>query len=413
MAKDSLGDPIMKKNALGDPIMAKGSTEEAPVTTKNAADDRNMASATAEDYEQPYSFVYHGTVCRARFFDSMRFSLPDVSEASVSEVWKKLSSEDFDVLLSDCFDLKEDLRLGDWGYIDILRTMSEHFLGVGSNEAVLLQMYVLVQSGYKVRIARTGNKLVLLVPFRTDIYTYPYFLLGDGKKYYILDKDAGKQSASYQIFEESFPREKTASLKMPGTPKLSQAKGSEKIFQSRRYQDTFAEVVTNKNLIDFYNNYPVSGKWDDYVRTSLSEEIKNTLYPALRAQINGKTKLEAANILMNFVQTAFEYKTDQEQFGYERPLFGDETFYYPYSDCEDRSILFAILVRELLGLDVVLLHYPSHLATAVNFGNEEVYGSYFDLDGKRYLVSDPTYIGAPVGESMPQFKNSSAEIIKL
>ena len=116
---------------------------------------------------------------------------------------------------------------------------------------------------------------------------------------------------------------------------------------------------------------------------------------------------------MNFVQTAFQYQTDQEQFGYERPLFGDETFYYPYSDCEDRSILFSILVRELLGLDIVLLHYPHHLATAVNFGDEEVYGSYFSINGQKYVISDPTYINAPVGECMPQFQNSSAEIVKI
>jgi len=378
----------------------------APVEVK-------MQEETPLVYGQPYNFVYHGTTCKARFFDSMRFTLSDVSEAAVAEVWKKLSEEDFDLLLSDCFDLKEDLRLGDWGYIDILRVMSEHFLGKESNEAVLLQMYVLAQSGYKVRLAKTGDKLILLVPFRTALYTYPYFVLGDGKKYYILDKEARYQSRSYQIFEESFPREKTASLKMPGTPKLGQERGPQKLFQSRRYQDTFAEVMTNKNLIDFYNDYPVSNNWDDYSRASLSEGIKNTLYPALRAQIKGKTKLEAANILLNFVQTAFNYMTDQEQFGYERPLFGDETFYYPYSDCEDRSILFSILVRELLGLDVVLLHYPHHLATAVNFGDEEVYGSYFNIDGKKYVISDPTYINAPVGECMPQFQNSSAEIIRL
>ena len=29
-------------------------------------------------------------------------------------------------------------------------------------------------------------------------------------------------------------------------------------------------------------------------------------------------------------------------------------YYYPYSDCEDRSILFARLVKDLLGLDVVM-----------------------------------------------------------
>ncbi|MBR6245613.1 hypothetical protein IKR20_08625 [bacterium] len=380
-------------------------TQVAPVEVE-------IPEETPVVYEQPYNFVYHGATCRARFFDSMRFSLPDVSEAAVAEVWMKLASEDSDILLSDCFDLKDDLRLGDWGYIDMLRVMSEHFLGE-SNEAVLLQMFVLAQSGYKVRLARSGDRLILLVPFRTDIYTYPYFILGDGKKYYILDKEACGQSRSYQIYETGFPREKTASLKMPGTPRLGQSKGSGKIFQSRRYQDTFAEVITNKNLIDFYNDYPVSGSWADYVRASLSDEIKNTLYPALRTQISGKTKLDAANILMNFVQTAFQYQTDQEQFGYERPLFGDETFYYPYSDCEDRSILFSILVRELLGLDVVLLHYPQHLATAVNFGDEDVYGTYFVIDGKKFVVSDPTYINAPVGECMPQFQNTVAEIVKI
>lgn len=390
-------------------VNAESCDEPTPV----APVEVEIPEETPVVYEQPYNFVYHGATCRARFFDSMRFSLPDVSEAAVAEVWMKLASEDSDILLSDCFDLKDDLRLGDWGYIDMLRVMSEHFLGEESNEAVLLQMFVLAQSGYKVRLARSGDRLILLVPFRTDLYTYPYFILGDGKKYYILDKEARGQSRTYQIYETGFPREKTASLKMPGTPRLGQERGTQKLFQSKRYQDTFAEVVTNKNLIDFYNNYPVSGNWDDYVRASLSEEIKNTLYPALRAQISGKTKLDAANILMNFVQTAFQYQTDQEQFGYERPLFGDETFYYPYSDCEDRSILFAILVRELLGLEVVLLHYPQHLATAVNFGDEKVYGSYFDLDGRKFVVSDPTYIGAPVGECMPQYRNSSAEIVKI
>ena len=365
------------------------------------------------DYDKQYKFIYHGATGKVRFFDSMRFSLSDVSEASVAAIWKKMASEDFDLMLSDCFDLKKNLRLGDWGYIDILRVMSEHFLGEKSNEAVLLQMYVLVQSGYKVRIAKTCDRLILLVPFRTDLYSYDYFVFDDNMKYYILDKDVRNQNCSYDIYEESFPREKAASLEISGPPRLGKERGTDRIFQSVMYENAMAEVLTNKNLIDFYSGYPMSGNWDNYVHASLSDEIKNTLYPALKAQISGKTKLEAANILLNFAQTAFQYMTDQEQFGYERPFFGDEIFYYPYSDCEDRSILFAILVRELLGLDVVLLHYPEHLATAVNFGDEDVYGSYFNVDGKKYIVSDPTYIGAPVGECMERFQNTNAEIIRL
>ena len=132
----------------------------------------------------------------------------------------------------------------------------------------------------------------------------------------------------------------------------------------------------------------------------------------LKRKIKDLPELEAANVLLDFVQTAFEYRTDQEQFGYERPLFGDELFYYPYSDCEDRSILFSILVRDLLGLDVVMLNYPGHLATAVKF-SEEVPGYYFMVKGEKYVVCDPTYIGASAGDCMPQFVETSAVIVDI
>jgi uncharacterized caspase-like protein len=86
--------------------------------------------------------------------------------------------------------------------------------------------------------------------------------------------------------------------------------------------------------------------------------------------------------------------------------------YYPYADCEDRSILFSRLVRDLLGLDVVLVYYPGHLATAVHFA-QEVAGDYLQCKGKRYVVCDPTYVGAPVGRTIPGMNNQEAQIIAL
>ena len=90
---------------------------------------------------------------------------------------------------------------------------------------------------------------------------------------------------------------------------------------------------------------------------SLSDEAKRQLYPRMQALLHEKNRLQQAEVLLNWVQTAFQYRTDQEQFGCERSLFADESPHYRYCDCEDRSILFSILVRDLLGLDVVLLHY--------------------------------------------------------
>ena len=124
------------------------------------------------------------------------------------------------------------------------------------------------------------------------------------------------------------------------------------------------------------------------------------------------SELEAVNFLLRFVQTAFDYKTDDQQFGKEKYLMLEETLHYPSSDCEDRSIFFSFLVKNLLHLDVVGLDYPGHIATAVKF-NSDLSGDLISYNGYNYLICDPTYINANAGMVMPQFKNIEPKVIKF
>ena len=153
-------------------------------------------------------------------------------------------------------------------------------------------------------------------------------------------------------------------------------------------------------------------RWAMYANTPLAQGVKESLYPSLRSAIQGKSQHEAANMLLNFVQTAFVYEYDDKVWSGDRAFFAEESLYYPYCDCEDRSILFSRLIRDLLDLKVVLVYYPGHLATAVNF-TEHITGDYILLNGQRFTVCDPTYIGAPVGATMPDMDNSGAKIILL
>ena len=179
------------------------------------------------------------------------------------------------------------------------------------------------------------------------------------------------------------------------------------------------EVQQNRNLMDFYAQYPsayVDGnlytRWAVYANTPLDGAMAESLYPSLREAIGGLSERDAVNKLLNFVQTAFEYGYDDEIWGGDRAFFAEETLYYPYADCEDRAVLFSRLVRDLVGLDVVLLYYPGHLAAAVEF-KDEVFGDYLVHNQKKYIVCDPTYIGAPVGRTMPNMNNQEAQIIIL
>lgn len=352
---------------------------------------------------------FYGTVCDLHTAtEGLRFRLPAVDEKNVSKAWQSLSAEKYDGLLHDCLAQREAMHLSDWGYLQLLGRACEQLLGKGSNEAVLLQAYLLAQSGYRVRLARSQSRLALLVPFNRTVYGYSYTTI-DGVKHYLLSHE---KSNELYVCAAEFPREQVADILMSRLPDLGSDPHRSRTLQAQRFGTMKATVAVSQRLIDFLNEYPLSDAWNYYALAGLSDGAKATLYPTLRSQLKGKSHQKAALMLLDFVQTAFDYATDQEQFGYERPLFGDESLYYPKNDCEDRSILFAILVRDLLGLDVVLVHWPGHLATAVHFP-EEVDGDYFTVEGRRYTVCDPTYIGAGIGETMPQFQNVKANLVTL
>ena len=139
--------------------------------------------------------------------------------------------------------------------------------------------------------------------------------------------------------------------------------------------------------------------------------LENSLKVSFEPLIKGKSQSEALDIILNFVQNAFKYQVDNKQFNREKVMFPSETIFYPYSDCEDRAILFSYIVKILLGMDVVGVKYPNHMATAVKI-QEKIKGEYI-LNGKKaYIVADPTYINARIGMSMPKFIGSkSYEIV--
>ena len=349
---------------------------------------------------------FYGTAMAYHFPASQSLRMKDTSESSVSALWKQLSLPDFDNLIAECLRYRADLNLCDWGYVMLTEQVAEAFCGGHTNEAVVLHLFLLTQSGYQMRIGRADDRLCVLVGSNERIYHYKYFRIND-VQYYCFDHSM--DCRAMQIYNRAFPNEKLMCLVMT-QPKLAVNKTQPRTISSKRFPQVEVTLVLNQNLVDFFNSCPVNSEWQLYSKASLSGLAKEALYPVLGEAIEGKTQAQAANILLNFVQTGFDYATDQQQFGYERPLYPDESLYYPFCDCEDRSILFACLVRELMGLDVALLDYPGHLSTAVCF-TEDVAGDHLVAGGKRYVACDPTYIGADVGMTMPSLRGHSPTVV--
>ena len=166
----------------------------------------------------------------------------------------------------------------------------------------------------------------------------------------------------------------------------------------------------SKPQINFFKTLPRSD-YNIYLHTKTPQIALYNLYKELYMALKGKSEIEAVNIILRMVQKSFRYKTDQQQFGYEKVFLPQETLFYPYSDCEDRSMIFAHLIRQVLGLKVVLLKYPDHIATAVRFSTH-IQGDSLNYKGKRFVIADPTYINADVGQTMPKYKNAKVRIIE-
>lgn len=366
--------------------------------------------------KETVSTLFYGTWMQCMVDALPQFTLSDINEKSIARAWSQLSNGQCDELLAQCLELRSLYRLNDWGYIQMLNNMSLVCFPKISNKATLLMAWLYCQSGYKMRLARADERLYMFFASDNIIYNHRYFIL-DGERFYPYK---GENLASFNLCQASFPNERAMTLKMANEPHFTKRTSDRRTLRSKRYPEINVSVIVNRNLIDFYNDYPngtltddFGTRWAMYAIAPLSEEAQESFYPLLKSLLSGKSKLQATEELLNFVQTAFVYEYDDTVWGADRAFFAEETLYYPYADCEDRSILFSRLVRDLLNLKVVLLYYPGHLATAVRFEDEQPKGDYLQLDDGRYYIADPTYIGAPVGVSMPSVRDKSIKVIVL
>ena len=369
--------------------------------------------APIEQDKQIVGISLYGTLISVPFPKECELKINKVSENDLASAWEYLTDSKFDMTIAACLRTKKDLALCDWAYMQMVRNISYRRFG-NTNEAVVMTAFLMAQAGYKIRLAYAEERVYMLIASHQHLYNMTYYNI-DNEKFFLVDKAHVK---TMYICAAMYDNEQKMSLHIQQEQQFDFEPSEVRTLRSKKGIE--ANVQVNTNLVDFYGDYP-SGysddnfvtRWVTYANAKLDHNIRETLYPALQQAIDGQTQIQAVNILLNWVQTAFEYGYDNEIWGQDRAFFAAETLFYPYSDCEDRSILFSQLVRDLLGLDVLLIYYPGHLATAVNVADDQVQGDYLVYHGKKFVVCDPTYINAPAGKTMPDMDNSTAQIALL
>ncbi|MDR1919948.1 MAG: hypothetical protein LBQ65_09935 [Tannerellaceae bacterium] len=379
-----------------------------PVDTliEPVVEKENIQRMDKDEAYKVVKFEFFGTPVMLDVFSGYETNLRSIGEKQVADYWLQLSKTPHRSFLDDLIKKKDVLSLNHWGFYLFIRHIADAcFSEQQANEKTIFTVFFLNQSGYKAKIGRAQNALVVLLALQHTVYGNAFIRFNDGD-YYIFGHPrqtvSGQSIASYKL---NYERAKySLSLQL-----LTPVKLAENIQTTRRtYNMKDYTFKYNKNLVDFYNTYPQT-ELSIYAITP-SKVSLSSWEEQLSPDLQGKDTLGKLTFLLSFIQNSFQYKTDWAQFGHEKFFFAEETLHYPYSDCEDRAILFSRMVHFFCGLDVLLIEYPSHVAAVVK--SDEA-GDAILYNNERYVVCDPTFIGAPVGKTMKGCDNTTAKIIAV
>jgi hypothetical protein len=335
-----------------------------------------------------------------------------IDNKAISKAYKEIASSTDKNFVKQLRTLQGKYQVNDWGYIQLVFSFSQKIFENEKNKQLLLTWYLLLKSGYNAKIAYKENDVLLLLPNQNMIYNNQYVTL-ENKKFYFVPL-GGKPDLSGKIYTYEGEAQKAAQLPamiVKNVPALTNDLREKTLTFKHNGKESSITVKYDYDIIRFFENYPQTDL-RVYFNAPISGAANYSLLNELKKMIEGKNELEAVNLLLHFAQTAFEYQTDDQQFGYENYLMPEETIFYPASDCEDRTILFTYLIKELIGLEIIVLDYPGHIASAVAF-NSAIQGDAVLYKNKKYIVCDPTYINADAGMCMPQYKTTNPKIIDL
>lgn len=405
LTKESVRLPVDKIISLPESSSDNNLDSESRVLSDSLLQDASYLHIDVDFYNRNLQFDVPAI--------SENFSLIGVSEKSVSKFWTDLSDGSFDYCLTQLKEHRKQFHLNDWAVYEVARSVALNTFPAKYAEQTVFVVFLLNQLGLDAKIGRTNNQLLVLLPAKSTLYAVSYVRCNN-ETYYIYSCYPNEQSGQSAIstYPVSFPAPTSPLDLNIDEPIRFDYRPSEITYISDFWGDAVPFKV-NQNAIDFYNRYPQVDVVI-YANAEMSEDLKLWADKQIKPFLDDLDMYEAVNVLLYYVQTEFDYATDQQQFGYEKPFFCEENFYYAKNDCEDRAILFSYLIRNLVKTPIVLLDYPDHIATAVAFEDDsEITGDYYLIDGRRFFVCDPTYIGANIGETMPQYRGVGANVIKL
>lgn len=394
---------------------------------QNIIKDANLWSSSPEDQGPGDWFKFYDMELRIPRYDYQLIGTMRPYEGSVEDYqrlstelasqWRLLDEEQVGSIVSkELTILARKMNLNDYLRYDLTRCyVADKFPDASLMARTALLHYLMVYQGYDMRMTCSNGLPMLLLPSVQTLYARPRVNLPTGEQYYLFTADNSPIDPGrlhIQMFMNSIPASlphgknidfRLYDLKLPYVP----------VDYAVSYGDIHLSGKINAMIMPIVHRYPQM-ETECFAESVIDAEFHRDIINQIKQQIAGKSQDQAALDLLRFTQCGFSYATDGAQFGFEKPYFLEENFFYPANDCEDRSIFFTYLAWNALGLESQLVAYDNHEAATVNLPQYVTPHNYnYVYMGKEFVISDPTYIHAGFGDAMDMYRNHQPNRIDM
>ena len=316
-----------------------------------------------------------------------------VDNYSLADAWNCLKKTDCASLINALELTKNNLNLNDYGYYLLVKDFADKLYPNSGKRSRILQWFLLSRIGYDLKIGYVDHDVQLLFQTAQPVYSRKMLTSANEKQYCLLENSSLTQLIVYPF--DYNPRAAAMDLNMYYPVNFAGSPVSKIYHFTYDGKEYPVELKYNREMVAYYEQYPQTDL-KVYFNTAVSGITSQSVHEAFLPYIKDMTPWEAANFLIAFVQKAFPYEIDVNQFGKEKFCFPEELIHYGKGDCDDKAVFYAYLVKTLIGLDVMGLEFHNHVAVGINFPGP-LNGKGVKLYRKTFTVADPTMDDAPVG----------------
>lgn len=397
--------PPVQQPEADKPVVAPEERPRQPQTPQRPA---TPVVPTVPQTPLEASFSFYGTMLKAPRMECA--AVEQLTPQKAATAWRQYEEGGMRKMAETMKGNARALGLNDWFTYEMVRECVNAQCGAATPAArITLQHFLLANMGYDVRMADSGGAPCLMFAVAQTVYSRGYIVI-DGRKYYIFQDNGRDAPEGGSFYTCELPHDadpgSAMNLRLNG---MTGMRTGDRHHCELTYDGITVTADVDRGQMEMLRHYPQLNV-ADYAMSVIDPKLRGAVLEQLRPHIAGLSEGAAADRLLSFVQHAFDYATDGDQHGYEKAYFFEENFFYPKNDCEDRAIFYAYLVRNLLGLDVHLIQFPGHECTAVCFKDSSVSGAGYTYGGRTFIICDPTYIGASIGQCMPDYRGMTPKV---